>query len=63
MKEPELLLDTIVLSPEQQKILELTTKMLAGGFVLWKLKDELCLEVNKYRQSQKETKPIRGTVI
>lgn len=59
MQEPEILLDVVTPSPQQQKIVDLVGKIFVGIFILWNTTEELTAELKAYRNET--AKPITTT--
>lgn len=51
--EPEILLDIVAPTPQQQKIIDIITRLMAGGFVLWLTGGELMNELNKMKKPKR----------
>ena len=52
-EEIEILFDVVGVSLEQQKIIDIIAKILAGGFILWQGKQELFKELSRYKPRDK----------
>jgi len=50
---PKILLDILTPTPQQQKVLDLFTKMIAGGMILWEGHRQLREEFAKYKPNKK----------